>query len=530
MKRIWLLTLSAAAGVAAVMAAQPPSTNPYAKFLGPNRSLTLDEAVEFAVQNNTSILTAEQEIFRTQGLVIQVRAQALPQLNLASSYAQEEPRLASGGAPTSSSGSTSTASTSGTTGSLATSGTAAAPKGSSGSGGSSSTSIQNKSWNVTVEASQLLYSGGQVDAALKIAKLTESSTFFSLRDTVDTVIDNVRKQFYAVLLDRALITVQEESVKLLADQLKDQQSRFDAGTVPRFNVLQAEVALINQQPVLIQARNNYKIAELTLARSMNINFDPNQPDYVPFEAVGDLNLHVENFDLNNALAQAKANRWFLKVQRQTINIDIQNIRVQLAGYQPRLEADAGYEVVSDPFSDSLGRTVNGYFIGVTGDWAIFDGGATYGLVKQARAQLEEARVNYDDAEHNVELQVQTAFLALEVARETLESQTKGVELAVEALRLASERLAAGAGVQLDVLDSQVALTTARSTELQARAGYLEAIADFDMVTAVETKWAEAFDNPVTRRQKWNLRQKDGSGTPRAEIYNDGKKPGRGNAD
>ena len=194
MKRIWLLTLSAAAGVAAVMAAQPPSTNPYAKFLGPNRSLTLDEAVEFAVQNNTSILTAEQEIFRTQGLVIQVRAQALPQLNLASSYAQEEPRLASGGAPTSSSGSTSTASTSGTTGSLATSGTAAAPSNSSSSSNaaSSNTFIQNKSWNVTVEASQLLYSGGQVAAALKIAKLTESSTFFSLRDTVDTVIDNVR--------------------------------------------------------------------------------------------------------------------------------------------------------------------------------------------------------------------------------------------------------------------------------------------------------------------------------------------------
>ena len=310
--------------------------------------------------------------------------------------------------------------------------------------------------------------------------------------------------------------------------MKDQQSRFEAGTVPRFNVLQAEVALINQQPVLIQAKNNYRLAKLTLARLMNINFDPSQPDYVPFEAVGDLTVHVENFDLNNALAQARANRWYLKVQRQLIDIDLQNIRVQLAGYQPRLEADAGYEIHNNEFVNSLGRTVEGYFFGVTGNWAIFDGGATYGLVKQARAQLEEARVNYDDAEHNVELQVQQAFLALEVARETLDSQTKGVEEAVEALRLANERLAAGAGVQLDVLTLQVALTTARSTELQARASYLEALADFDMVTAVETKWAESFDNPLVRRQKWNLRQKDGSGTPRSEIYTNGKKPRGGN--
>ena len=201
MKKFLILILSAATA-AGLVAGQPGVEFPGTKLPGGSRSLTLDEAVEFAVEHNPSILTAEQEILRTQGLVIQVRAEALPQLNLTSSYIQEQQKLAREGSPTtlsassssstSSTASTSTTTTGGTTtGTPATSGTAAAPASSASGQSANATFIQNKSWNVTVEASQLLYSGGQVGAALKIAKLTESSSFFSLRDTVDTVIDNV---------------------------------------------------------------------------------------------------------------------------------------------------------------------------------------------------------------------------------------------------------------------------------------------------------------------------------------------------
>ena len=274
------------------------------------------------VQHNPSIIVAEQEIQRTEGLIIQVRAEALPHLELTSAFTQQDRGLIGGGGGNSglnsnsalgtTTGSTTGATTASTTG--ATTSTPASTSGTTGSVNSTGTttsggsSFQNRSWNVTVEATQLLYSGGEVGAALRIAKLTKANSFFTLRDTVDSVIDNVRKQFYTVLLDRELIKVQEESVRLLRDQLKDQQNRFEAGTVPRFNVLQAEVALINQEPVLIQTKNNYRVAELTLAKLMNVDFDQTRPDYVPFNAVGNLIVHEQTFDLNKALAQAKAHR------------------------------------------------------------------------------------------------------------------------------------------------------------------------------------------------------------------------------
>ncbi|HSI13006.1 MAG TPA: TolC family protein, partial [Chthoniobacter sp.] len=67
---------------------------------------------------------------------------------------------------------------------------------------------------------------------------------------------------------------------------------------------------------------------------------------------------------------------------------------------------------------------------------------------------------------------------------------------LEAVRLATERLAAGAGTQLDVLNAQVQLTTARSTELQSRANYNTALAEFDRVTATATSYAETFTDPM----------------------------------
>src|SRR5258708_2602289 len=119
-----------------------------------------------------------------------------------------------------------------------------------------------------VTISQLLYDGGAALANRRASRITEDAAYYTLRDTIDLLVQNVRTQFYQIILDRALVQVQEESVNLLRSQLDDQQSRFDAGTVPQFNVLQAESQLQNQIPQLITAQNNYRIAQVTLAKTL----------------------------------------------------------------------------------------------------------------------------------------------------------------------------------------------------------------------------------------------------------------------
>ncbi len=255
------------------------------------------------------------------------------------------------------------------------------------------TLLQNKSWNVTVEARQVIYAGGQITAALKIAKFTQDSAYFQLRDTIDTIISTVRTQFYAVLLNRALITVQEESVNLLEQQLKDQQNRFEAGTVPRFNVLQAQVQLANQRPSLISARNNYIVSQVQLSKTLGL--DPGPGGRPSFYCVGELGVPAQRLTLSEALELARARRPFLKVQRLAILIDSEDIQVEMAGYKPQVDAHAGLELRNRNSSQDISDTVNGWFFGVTGSWAVlrrlFDVWTSEAGARAARAEQGELR-------------------------------------------------------------------------------------------------------------------------------------------
>ncbi|HEV8423099.1 MAG TPA: TolC family protein, partial [Chthoniobacterales bacterium] len=277
-----------------------------------------------------------------------------------------------------------------------------------------------------------------------------------------------------------------ESVHLLEQQLQDQQNRFEAGTVPRFNVLQAEVALANQQPALITARNNYRIAQLQLAKTIGLDYNPERRAKAPLRCVGELNYQAREIPLALAVELGKERRPLLKQQRANVLVQLESVSGTYAGFQPMISANAGYEWTSSTFSDSLSDINKGWFFGVTGTWPIFDGLATVGRLKQQRALLSESRISYDNAVRQVELEVQQAYSNLQQDRELYFSQSKNVDQAREALRLASARLGVGAGVQLDVLNAQVQLTQAQSTRLSALYSYNADLAEFDRATATDT--------------------------------------------
>lgn len=452
------------------------------------RRFTLRQAIETAFQRNPDILRARQEIRRTKGIEIQVLSQAVPQLTADAVFTRTDSELTNNGRSGGGSAPTPTIAPSPT------------PAGTPGSSGSGSVVLSDNSYNLRFTASQLLYNG-TVIPAIRGAGAARDASFFALRDTIDRVVATVRQQFYLVILNKALIGVQEESVQLLESQLKDQENRFEAGTVPRFNVLQADVALANQQPALITARNNLRIAQIQLTRTIGLDFDPRRGDKPPLECIGELSFQERAIPLTAAIELGKERRPLLKQQRSNILNQVQQVGVAFGGFQPSVSLNGGYEYRSNPFSDRLRDVAEGYFIGVTGSWAIFDGFLTAGRVKEARATLSQAKISYDDAVRQVELEIQQAYSNLQQDRELYFSQSKNVDQAREALRLASARLGVGAGVQLDVLNAQLALTQAQSTRLSALSAYNTDLAEFDRATATDTIYHDTFDDPLTRRSK-----------------------------
>ena len=141
---------------------------------------TLEEAILTALQRNPDIQRARQEIERTKGVYLELRADVLPRVDINGFYQNTDPQL----------------------------GTV-----SSEGGGLSAVPGQ---YTINVEARQAIFSGGRIFSQIKSANFQRDSSYFAFRNTIDQVIATVRTQFYQVLLNRALIGVQEESVELLA--------------------------------------------------------------------------------------------------------------------------------------------------------------------------------------------------------------------------------------------------------------------------------------------------------------------------
>ena len=467
-------------------------------------TFTLDQAIVTALQQNPTLLNAEQEIKRTKGVIIQVRAQALPQVNARANFQWTDPNLQGSRIF----GTTST--TTGTTTGGATSLMEEVPSqvrdiqvplaAASPTPGIKNVQASDVSYAISVLGSQLIFNGTTFPQ-IRGTFFQRDSAYFAFRNVLDSLIATVKTQFYQIVVNRELITVNEESVHLLESQLKDQQNRFEAGTVPRFNVLQAEVALYNQLPLLISAQNNYRISKLTLAKTLGLYFEPRRGENPPLEVVGEMPYTPRTINLADAIEMGKERRPFLKQARANVLNQLQQVRATAGQWLPTITTTGGGEWVSSPTNSSWHDISKGWLAIVQGSLPIWDSGAIAGQVIQQRALFSETKITYDDDVRQVELEIQQAYSNLQQNQELVKSQEKNVELADEALRLAKARLDAGAGVQLDVLNAQVQLLTAQSTRLQALFGYNSSLAEFDRATGAQSTYHEMFANLAPRATK-----------------------------
>jgi len=410
----------AASGLRAAPAAQPP------------RPLDLAGALAFALDNNFAIRQARERIKQQEGVEIQVRARQIPNVAASGSYtgnAQEISRY---------------------------------------------TPASSNDWSFAIELRQVLFAGGGVTASARGARLAREAAVLELEGVINQQLLAVRTQFYAVLLAKERIAVQEENVKLLESQLRDARSRFTAGTTSNFEVLRAEVALANGQPPLIQARNDYRIAREQLRQGLGYQ---GGGDAEAAEVVGTLEAgQPPSYQLSDALAAARSNRPELQQLARLVQAGEQGVRASRAGYFPEVDLVGGYDWTRGPLAAAWDQRHEGWMGGVQAQWNVFDGRATAGRVRQSRSQLEQARLSLDEAALGVEVQVRQAYSTLVEAWELVQASGKTAEQGQEALRLANVRYSAGTATQLDVLTSQVALTEARLNQLQAYYGYNVAVA------------------------------------------------------
>lgn len=410
--------------------------------------LDLPKAIAFALENNFAVRQARERIRQQQGVVTTVSAAGIPNVSGTGSYQKSDLpviQTAAGQTPV------------------------FLPAG--------------HSWRMNLNVTQTLYAGGGIRASVAAAEFERDAAILDLKAVINDALLNVRLGFYNALLAREQIKVQEQNLELLQGQLHTATARATVGTTSDFERLRAEVAVANAQVPLIQARNDFRLAVEDLRRVLGFTTnDPESARKVP-EFVGNLAVEPVTFELQAAFEAARVNRPDLRRFGKLVAAREAGVDISRAGYLPSVALRGGYDLRKGP-TDSFRDSRDGFAVGAQSHLEV-QRRATTGRVAQADAQLEMARLAESEAQLAVEVEVRRAFSELEQTTELTGAAQKTVEQAEEAVRLATARYNAGAAVQLDVLKSQVDLTTARMNQLRASHGYKVAIARLRKATGVE---------------------------------------------
>ena len=307
--------------------------------------------------------------------------------------------------------------------------------------------------NSKVLAQWSLYDGGQSLASRQAAKLNTEATRQTFAAARNDLVFEVTRAFHTIGKAREFVSAAAAAVGSIEANVTVASNRFAAGNVLKTDLLDSQVRLAESQENLIRARNAVALSEVVFRTVIGVGEKDN---VTAAETVGCVTSRGE--ETPAASGDAAYNpRPELTAAHQTVTAAERQVRAVQAGYIPRLNAFASYDLDSGNGT----RYTDSWLAGVSVDVNIFDGFLTRGKVAEARANLESARQQERKVALGVTLETRQAQLNLEETQARLDTTGKSVEQAEESVQITKDRYANGLALLTQLLDAENALTAAR---------------------------------------------------------------------
>lgn len=324
-----------------------------------------------------------------------------------------------------------------------------------------------------VTASYSLFNGGQDYQNSKAAELGVAAAGLQESAVRNQLIEAVTSAFYAVLAARESHKIALRSIDAVQSELKQSRIRFDAGTLLKSDVLSLEVQLAEAQNMEIQTKNGIEMAEAGLKTLLGI--DASQ-DFSLAETNAWM-LPKLDAPFPSLLDQALVQRPETEAAKKQIEIAEHKLSAAKGAYLPRADAYVSYG--SD--SKNLGYSTNrdNVTAGVAVEMDIFSGFSTRNNVKKAEAQLAEAQKSARQVQLGIENEVKVAYLKLQDALARANVTAVAVSAAEEAFRLVNEQRQADVVTVTRYLEAETARDQAHARVIAARFDALRAEAELN---------------------------------------------------
>ena len=319
-------------------------------------------------------------------------------------------------------------------------------------------------YRITVK--QPLYTAGKVGTALRLASVEAEGSLADIDRTEQDLALQVVRAFYGVLWAEKYERQVAETQRQKQSHADMARTRFNNGVATEVDVLRLEVAVANGQPDLSRARNAVRQARALL------NYYLGRPIDAPTGVSGEfVEKAWEEPDLEALTREAMRRR--PELNRLRIAERSAAVQLQLARAENKMRADftADYGILSRLPSNLLSSKFAHWDFTVNFTLPVFDGFKRSGLVWQATSAERMARLEREKTEQQVRLSLQQGLDELTAARETVVAARANLKQAEKVLEMTESNYKYGAATPLDILDSQTAVSLARTNLLRGLYDY-----------------------------------------------------------
>ena len=332
----------------------------------------------------------------------------------------------------------------------------------------------DRSRDANVSLMYPIFSGGRDYYGYQAAARRAEAGRQMLRATEVDVAMQARLDYLNVLRERENLQVTTDLLRDVEERLRITRETFDAGRVPRFYVLRDETELANVRQMQAMAQSRFEQSLVALKTTLGLDLAS------MVELTDRLEYRPATVSIDDGIREASASQPDIQAAVKQREAAAAEVRAAYGNYFPQVSLSYMYDWgwmrnrAWESQAEGMrmrGDGAEGYSVGIVVTLPVFDGFMRENALKTAKSKLDRAVQAEGLARQQIAKDVNQAALMLVAAEKSVEASQRGLEQAEEETRVIRERFASGRGIQLEVLDAQVALTRARFNAVNALAEY-----------------------------------------------------------